>query len=105
MSDDSQAFVDLEGALLSDPDDDVAVDGDRFTVKGTLFAFRDGDALVVDLPPQRAGDLLDRDVATPEDGGPEAKGRWVRVADREDWVELATEAHQFVGEPAVGRDS
>ena len=38
-------------------------------------------------------------------GRSEAKRAWVRITDSQDWPELAAEAHQFVGEPAVGKDS
>lgn len=101
-----RAFLAVEEALLSDPDDDVRSDERALTVRGALFAFRSEDgALVVDLPAGRARDLLDRGIAAPARVDAAPRGAWVAVADTEDWVEMATEAHQFVGEPGVGRDS
>jgi hypothetical protein len=100
------AFVELATTLLQDPDDDVVMTERGLHVHGKLFAFLDDDALVVDLPAARALDLTDRGIAAPASGGVvEARGSWVRVDDVEDWPELASESHQFVGEPAVGRDS
>lgn len=106
MSDDAKdtAWVEVEGALLGDADDDVTSTDEGLLVKGVRFAFRSGDAVVVDLPEQRAADLVERGVGARFDGEG-AKGAWVAVEDAEDWAELATEAHQFVGEPAVGHDS
>lgn len=99
------AWTEVEGALLADADADVTSTGEELAVKGTPFAFVDGDALVVDLPSHRVEDLASRDVATAHPGDRPAKGTWVSVGDSDDWLQLATEAHQFVGEPAVGRDS
>ncbi|MFB2555639.1 hypothetical protein [Herbiconiux liangxiaofengii] len=101
----SAAFDDLSRALLADPDDDVSVEGQTLLVKGVAFAVVVGDDLVVDLPAARAADLIGRDEARGAEGPAPAKGRWVAVADRQNWGELASEAHQFVGEPAVGGDS
>ena len=101
------AFTDVVGALLSDADDDVTLNGDALLVKGRLFAVRSADGeLVVDLPKERAKDLVDREIATEvEQAEPAPKGAWVAVTDQENWLETATEAHQFVGEPAVGGES
>ncbi len=100
------AFVQLATTLLEDPDDDVVMTERGLHVHGKLFAFLDGDALVIDLPAARALDLIDRGIAAPASGGPvQPRGSWVRVDDVEDWPELASESHQFVGEPPVGRDS
>lgn len=103
------AFDDVTRALLADPDDDVTLEGTSLLVKGSVFAALDGELLVVALPAHRADDLLGRDVATPAEAPSAAAagvaGRWVGIADTQNWVELATEAHQFVGEPAVGGDS
>ncbi|MGJ4843283.1 hypothetical protein [Leifsonia sp. Le1] len=100
------AFDLLTTRLLDDPDDDVVVTEKGLNVHGKLFAFLDGDALVVDLPAARALDLVDRGIASPASGGVvDARGSWVAIGDVEDWQELASEAHQFVGEPPVGRDS
>lgn len=92
--------------MLVDEDFDVDYTPDGLLVHGLLFAFLDGDDLVVELPEARSGDLRERGIATPftgTHGGPSRK--WVRVADRELWSELAREAHTFVGEPPVGRQS
>jgi hypothetical protein len=100
------AFDLLTTQLLDDPDLDVSVTATGLHVRGRLFAYLDDDALVVDLPRSRAADLVGRGVASPVAAGrAEPKGAWVAVADTEDWPELASEAHQFVGEPAVGMDS
>ena len=100
------AFELLAAGLLEDPDLDVTVTATGLHVHGRLFAYLDGAELALDLPKERADDLVGREVASPVPAGrSEAKGAWVRIADPEDWSELASEAHQFVGEPAVGRDS
>ncbi|MFD1721324.1 hypothetical protein [Amnibacterium endophyticum] len=106
MGDDAKdtAWVEVQGALLDDADADVTATDDALLVHGTPFAVRDGDDMVVDLPEDRADDLVERGVAARRDR-PEAKGSWVSVEDSADWVELASEAHAFVGEPSVGRDS
>ena len=92
--------------LLLDEDYDVDLTPDGVLVHGRLFAFLDGDDLVVELPAARSADLRERRVAVPfrgEQGGPSRN--WVRVSDRELWSELAREAHTFMGEPPVGRES
>ncbi len=101
-----RAALEMEAALVDDPDADVQVTPIGMIVKGSVFAYRleQGD-LVVDLPTDRADDLVGRDVATRHEGELAPKGAWVVVADTDDWVELASEAHQFVGEPAVGKGS
>ncbi|MFF1632466.1 hypothetical protein [Leifsonia sp. NPDC058248] len=100
------AFETLTNQLLLDPDDDVTVNSAGLHVHGRLFAFRDGDALFVDLPAERAADLISRGIASRASGDEGApRGAWVRIADPEDWPELASESHQFVGEPAVGKQS
>lgn len=101
----NQAFADVAFALQSDPDDDVTLDGDRLLVKGRPFAYLDGSALVVDLPALRSADLVERGIATPATGSTAATGAWTAITAEDDWPELAAEAHQFVGEPAVGHDS
>jgi hypothetical protein len=96
----------LAAQLLEDPDLDVSVTATGLHVHGRLFAYQDGTDLVLDLPAGRANDLVEREVATPVPAGrSDAKGSWVRISDPEDWPELASESHQFVGEPAVGKDS
>jgi hypothetical protein len=109
-TDPTQTFSDVALALQADPDDDVAVEGTRLLVKGKPFAFVDGAHLVVDLPANRAADLVVRGIATvvPDETTASAtapQGAWVGIDDAENWLELATEAHQFVGEPPVGRQS
>ncbi|WP_374009109.1 hypothetical protein [Leifsonia sp. LS-T14] len=100
------SFELLAAGLLEDPDLDVSVTATGLHVHGRLFAYLDGTELAIDLPKDRAADLVSRGVATPVPAGrSEAKGAWVRIADAEDWPELASESHQFVGEPAVGRES
>ena len=100
------SFELLAAGLLEDPDLDVSVTATGLHVHGRLFAYLDGTELAIDLPEDRAADLVGRDVATPVAAGrSEAKGAWERIADAEDWPELASEAHQFVGEPAVGKES
>ncbi len=92
--------------LLLDEDYDVDETPDGLLVKERLFAFLDGDHLVVELPEARAADLRERGIAVPfqgDHGGPSRN--WVRVSDRELWSELAREAHTYVGEPPVGRES
>jgi hypothetical protein len=92
--------------LLLDEDYDVNLAPDGLLVHGQLFAFLDGDDLVVELPEDRSADLRKRGIAVPFRGtlgGPSRN--WVRVRDRELWSELAREAHQYVGEPPVGRQS
>ncbi len=83
----------------------VTIDEDGLRVHGSLFAFRDGDDLVVDLPAPRASDLAERGVASHYKSGGEKSRDWVRVHDLSFWSELTREAHEYVGEPAVGGDS
>ncbi|HEY4153328.1 MAG TPA: hypothetical protein VGM38_08400 [Pseudolysinimonas sp.] len=100
-----RAFTSVSDALLSDPDDDVQLSGASLSVRGTVFARLEGDELLVDLPPSRAADLVSRGIASAADGIADAVGAWVSIHDTENWSELAGEAHQFVGEPPVGRQS
>ncbi|GAB3607051.1 hypothetical protein GCM10027413_24600 [Conyzicola nivalis] len=98
-------FDEITFTLVSDPDDDVTSKGGKLFAKGKLFARLDGSLLAVQLPAGRAHELVSRGVAgVSENAGPGA-GTWVRVSDASTWAELASEAHQFVGEPAVGSDS
>ncbi|HEY4267342.1 MAG TPA: hypothetical protein VGM94_04030 [Galbitalea sp.] len=83
----------------------VTVDDDGLHVRGTLFAFLDGDDLVVDLPTTRSSDLTARGVAKAFKTGGERSRDWVRVRDLSFWSELIREAHEYVGEPPVGGDS
>jgi hypothetical protein len=107
MTDDADRTYDaVTRELLLDEDFDVDLTPDGLLVHGRLFAFLDDDDLVVELPAARSADLRKRGIAVPfsgTQGGPSRN--WVRVADRELWSELAREAHQFMGEPPVGRES
>jgi hypothetical protein len=100
------AFSDVSLALQADPDADVTATASTLLVHGRVFAALVGDSLVVDLPEARAADLIHRGMASaaPAVTSP-AAGVRVSVDDVENWLELATEAHQFVGEPPVGRQS
>jgi hypothetical protein len=100
-----EAWDRVVDALTQDEDDDVTAAGEALHVRGSLFAFIQDDELVVDIPAARAGDLVERGIAHAVDVDERAAGRWVAVTDTEDWLELASESHQFVGEPAVGGDS
>jgi hypothetical protein len=92
--------------LLEDPDYDVDFTPDGLLAKGHLFAFLDGRELVVELPERRSVDLQRRGIAVPFHSTQGGQSRtWVRVADRELWSELAREAHEYVGEPPIGRQS
>jgi hypothetical protein len=96
----NEAYENLTIALRDE--DGVTIEPDGLRVHGTVFAFRTGDDLVVELPIARANDLVTRGVARRA----AAEGRdWVRISDLQLWPELATEAHEYVGEPAVGGDS
>ncbi len=99
------AFDLLATELLNDPDADVELEGEGLRVRGSLFAFLDGEILVVCLPPERAGDLEDRGIVVRYSGEIGGGNHWVVVEDRELWSELASEAHAFIGEPPVGRQS
>jgi len=99
-------FESVAEELLRDPDDDVSLTATGLHVHDRLFAYPDTEGLVVDLPRERAEELVGREVAEPVRAGrSEPRGAWVRIGDAQDWPELAAEAHQFVGEPAVGRES
>ncbi|WP_401000841.1 hypothetical protein [Agromyces sp. GXQ0307] len=105
--DDAQATYDaVADELLRDADHDVDATPDGLLVKGRLFAFLDGGELVVDLPEARSTDLQERGIVVPFHSTRGGDSRtWVRVADLQLWSELAREAHEFVGEPPVGRQS
>ncbi|MCU1528023.1 MAG: hypothetical protein JWP75_1786 [Frondihabitans sp.] len=96
----------FENLVLSLGDEDgVTVGPTGLVVHGKLFAFLEDDDLVVEVPEARARDLVSRGVAQRfrSEGHPSRK--WVRVSDRQLWDELAHEAHEYVGEPAVGGQS
>jgi hypothetical protein len=94
-----------ENLVLELRDEEGVTVDDALLVHGTVFAFLDGDDLVVDLPAGRASDLVERQQGTRFrlDG---VKSRdLVKVRDRSLWSELAREAHEYVGEPPVGGQS
>ncbi|GAA4266258.1 hypothetical protein [Frondihabitans peucedani] len=95
------AYDEVVFTLAQDPDVDVTVSDDGLLARGRRFAFLDDDHLVVKLPHDRAADLVARRIAG---GRPEGEG-WVSVSSVDLWLELAGEAHAFVGEPAVGGQS
>ncbi len=97
----TNAYDLLAEELREDPDDDVEVTAEGLRVHGRIFAFLSDDALVVSLSSARAADLVERGVARPYEDG----DGWVAVDERDLWSELASEAHAFVGEPPVGRQS
>jgi len=86
-------------------EDGVTVVENELLVHGTIFAFLDGDDLVLELPEARAGDLTARAVAERYSSHHHPTRNWVRVADREIWPELLRESHEFVSEPPVGGES
>ena len=100
-----QAYDNLAIELAEDEDYDVDIAADGLLVHGRLFAFLEGDDLVVELPETRANDLKERGVAYAFRAAGRPARDWVRVNDRQLWSELARESHTFVGEPAVGGES
>jgi hypothetical protein len=78
---------------------------DGLTVNGSLFAFRDGDDLVVDLAAERAADLVRRGMAAHYKHAGDTSRDWASVSDLTLWSELVREAHEYVGEPPIGGDS
>ena len=106
MDEVEQTYVAVTRELLLDEDVDVDETPDGLLVHGRLFAFLDGTDLVVELPEARSIDLQLRGIATAFQGAHGGSSRnWIRVGDRQLWSELAREAHEFVGEPPVGRQS
>jgi hypothetical protein len=95
-----------ENLVLSLRDEDGVTFGPTgLAVHGTLFAFLEGDDLVVEVPEARAKDLVSRGVARRFTSEGHSSRKWVRVNDIQLWDELAREAHEYVGEPAVGGQS
>ena len=86
-------------------EDGVTVVENELLVHGTIFAFLDGDDLVLELPEARASDLAARAVSDRYSSHHHPTRNWIRVADRELWPELLRESHEFVSEPAVGGES
>lgn len=106
MDEVEQTYVAVTRELLLDEDLDVDETPDGLLVHGKLFAFLDGSELVVELPEARSIDLQLRGIATAFSGAHGGPSRnWIRVGDRELWSELAHEAHEYVGEPPVGRET
>ena len=101
----AQAYDALTIELAEDEDYDVDIAADGLLVHGRLFAFLEGDDLVVELPEARANDLKARGVASVFRAAGHPTRDWARVSDRQLWSELARESHAFVGEPAVGGES
>ncbi len=101
----SKAYENLTVELAEDADYDVDIADDGMLVRGKLFAFLEGDDLVVELPEPRATDLKQRGVAHAFRTAGHSSRDWVRVSERDLWSELARESHTFVGEPAVGGES
>lgn len=83
----------------------VTLTADGLAVNGNLFAFADGDDLVVDLSSARAADLVRREMAAHYRHDEVPSRDWVSVSDQSLWSELTREAHEYVGEPAVGGQS
>ncbi len=97
------AYEDLVLGLREE--DGVAATPDGLLVHGKLFAFLEGDDLVVELPEARSADLRTRGVASAFRAAGHPLREWVRVSDLQLWPELARESHEFVGEPPVGGQS
>ena len=102
-SDAATAYEELAFELRIE--DGVTVVENELLVHGTIFAFLDGDDLVVELPEARATDLASRSVARRFTSHHHPTRNWIRVGDRELWPELLRESHEFVSEPAVGGES
>jgi hypothetical protein len=83
----------------------VTLTSDGLAVNGNLFAFADGDDIVVDLSAARASDLVHRGMGAHFSRDGEKSRDWVSVNDQSLWSELAREAHEYVGEPPVGGES
>jgi hypothetical protein len=86
-------------------EDGVSVATEGLLVHGSIFARLEGDDLLVELPPARAADLVERGIAEPFSVEGQPDRHWVRISDLQLWPELAREAHEYVGEPPVGGDS
>ena len=83
----------------------VTVTEEGLRVHGTVFAYLEGDDLVVDLPASRASDLVSRGIGSRLKTEGVRSRDLVRVADRTFWSELTREAHEYVGEPPIGGQS
>jgi TfoX/Sxy family transcriptional regulator of competence genes len=101
-----ERFATLVGELATCPDVEVPGQSGRrafgstaLKVNGSIFAMVSGDRLVVKLPSERVGALIDTGTGLPYDGGKKRPMReWVAVADddEETWATLAREALNFV---------
>jgi hypothetical protein len=94
-------FAEAEGVTVSDDGSGTSA----LRVHGTVFAYLDGDDLVVDLPTARASDLVSRGIGSRFTTAGVPSRDLVRVGDRTFWSELTREAHEYVGEPPVGGQS
>lgn len=99
----TEAFENL--AISMREEDGVTFQPTALVVHDKLFAFLEQDDLVVELPEARASDLITRGVAAKFSSKNHPSRKWVRVNDTQLWTELAYEAHEYVGEPAVGGES
>jgi len=106
-NDEKTMYSNLALELSQDADNDVVVSDSGLRVRGAQFAYLEERSLVVRLSAARATDLVTRGVASrvAPAGSRSDFGTWVKVTDSADWAELAAEAHQFVGEPAIGGES
>lgn len=95
----------LAADLQNDPDLDVTVRDRVLFVNATRFAYLGDIALTLRLPQARARDLAGRGVGRRLDGDPDTGAEWVSVTDRDDWRELAGEAHEFARGRLPGHDS
>ncbi len=99
----SRIFGDVAIELQNDPDNDVTLSGQQLRVHGRAFAeLTERGLLEVVLPSARAADLIRRQIAVIVAREGTVGGAWVAIADTSDWLELATEAHDFIGEPRTG---
>lgn len=91
----TEEFDQLAVELINDSDQDVSVMDNSLVVAGQKFAYLDGASLMVRLTPKRGMDLASRGVAEPVPASSRHAEQWVRIFDKEDWSELAREAHGF----------
>ena len=104
--DDSSKRDLYEELLVSLSDNEgVTITAEGLVIHDKLFAFVDGDDLVVEVTEARAADLTERGVAEAFSSEGHPSRKWVRVTDQQLWPELTREAHEYVGEPAVGGES
>jgi hypothetical protein len=104
MTDNAQ-YEALRTTLEQDPDRDVTVHDGALAVRQTKFAYLAGDSLAVRLPASRADDLVKRGIAEFLKHDPTSTADWVKISDREDWSELAAEAHELASGHQPGNRS